>query len=106
MVLFVFGLNNRNLVAPVPVALLPFFRLLFGCAAMPYGQLPIMEVGGVVIPQSLAQIRYVGKIGGLYPADPIQAAFADAVVDAVIDIHIPMAASIHEKSDDKKVQRR
>lgn len=61
-----------------------------------------MEVDGTVIPQSFAQLRYVGKIGGLYPTDPIQAAFVDAAIDAVMDIHIPMRASIQEKDDDKK----
>ena len=61
-----------------------------------------MEVDGVVLPQSFAQMRYVGKIGGLYPTDPIQAAFADAAVDAVIDIHIPMRASIVGTSDEAK----
>lgn len=65
--------------------------------------MPLLEVDGKVIPQSGAQIRYVGKIGGLYPTDPIDAAFADAAVDAVTDIHIPMRASIQEKDDEKKV---
>ena len=52
-----------------------------------------MEVDGAIIPQSQAQMRYVGKIGGLYPTDPVQAAFADAAIDAVMDIHIPVSTS-------------
>eukprot|EP00178_Gracilaria_changii_P010574 TRINITY_DN30783_c0_g1_i1.p1 TRINITY_DN30783_c0_g1~~TRINITY_DN30783_c0_g1_i1.p1 ORF type:complete len:231 (+),score=31.69 TRINITY_DN30783_c0_g1_i1:73-693(+) len=72
----------------------------------PNGQLPIMEVDGALIPQSFAQIRYVGKIGGLYPTDPIQAAFADAAIDSVMDIHVPMRASIVEKDDEKKMELR
>ena len=50
-----------------------------------------MEVDGAIIPQSQAQMRYVGKIGGLYPEDPVQAAFADAAIDAVMDIHAPVS---------------
>lgn len=73
-------------------------------AATPNGQLPIIEVDGTVIPQSSAQMRYVGKIGGLYPTDPIDAAFADAAMDSVTDIHIPMRASLQEKDDEKKVR--
>ncbi len=46
---------------------------------------------GAVIPQSQAQLRYVGKLGGLYPTDPVQAAFADAAIDAVMDIHNPVS---------------
>ncbi|CAM9740056.1 unnamed protein product [Ectocarpus sp. 12 AP-2014] len=71
---------------------------------LPNGQLPVMEVDGVVIPQSTAQLRYVGKIGGLYPTDPVQAALADAAIDTVNDINDPMRASIHEKGEEKKMQ--
>lgn len=87
----------------VPVALSP--TSADRAAALPYGQLPVMEVDGVVIPQSSAQLRYVGKTGGLYPTDPVQAAFADAAVDAVIDIHIPMRASIVGETDAEKKVR-
>lgn len=62
-----------------------------------------MEVDGVVIPQSLAQLRYVGKIGGLYPTDPIQAALADAAADALTDIFAPMRAAYEEQDGEKKV---
>lgn len=58
-----------------------------------------------MIPQSFTQLRYVGKIGGLYPSDPIEAAFADAAMDAVMDIHIPMRAFVYEKDDQKKVKQ-
>lgn len=79
--------------------------LLFDCAAaLPNEQLPIMEVDGVVIPQSLAQLRYVGKIAGLYPTDPIQAALADAAADALTDITFPMRAAYNEQDGEKKVR--
>ncbi|CAM9781330.1 unnamed protein product [Ectocarpus sp. 12 AP-2014] len=54
---------------------------------LPYQQMPVLEVDGAVIPQSMAILRYVGKMGNLYPTDPIQAAFADSATDAVSDIH-------------------
>eukprot|EP00903_Cladosiphon_okamuranus_P014129 g13131.t1 len=72
----------------------------------PNGQLPVMEVDEAVIPQSGAQMRFVGKIGGLYPTDPVQAAFADAAMDSVVDIHNPMRDSIQEKDAEKKTQMR
>lgn len=72
--------------------------------ATPYNQLPLMEVDGAAIPQSCAQLRYAGKVGDMYPTDPVQAAFADAAVSAVMDIHGPMRASIMEKDNEKKVQ--
>eukprot|EP00752_Nemacystus_decipiens_P001600 g1560.t1 len=71
---------------------------------LPNGQLPVIEVDGVVIPQSLAQLRYIGKIGGLYPTDPIQAALADAAADALNDITGPMRAAYFENDVEKKKQ--
>lgn len=59
----------------------------------------------MVIPQSYAQLCYVGNIGDLYPTDPIQAAFCDAVADAVLDIHGPMKDTFHVKDKEKKVRQ-
>ena len=36
-------------------------------------QLPVLEVDGVIFPQSLAICRYIGKISGSIPEDPLQA---------------------------------
>lgn len=74
--------------------------------AVPFGQLPILEVDGVVIPQSLAQLRYVGKIGGLYPTDPMEAAFCDAAADTFTDVYRPMRNSYDEKDEAKKVMQK
>ncbi|CAB1097970.1 unnamed protein product [Ectocarpus sp. CCAP 1310/34] len=68
--------------------------------------MPVLEVDGAVIPQSVAILRYVGKMGNLYPNDPIQAAFADSAVDAVSDIHGYMRGIIFEKDADAKAQLR
>lgn len=43
-------------------------------------------------------------ISGLYPADPLQAAFADAAVEAVADVHNPMRDSLHEPDATKKAR--
>ena len=59
---------------------------------VPAGQLPILEVhtegeddGGIraTFDQSLAMLRYVGKLTGSYPSDPIQAMQVDAIIDTV-----------------------
>lgn len=63
-----------------------------------------MEVDGTVITQSTSQLRYVGKIGGLYPTDPLEAAFADAAVGAAMDIFDPVKNAYHEKDDARKVR--
>lgn len=33
-------------------------------AGLPNGQLPVLEIDGYVLPQSMAILRYVGKLGG------------------------------------------
>ena len=49
----------------------------------PYGSLPVLEVDGQRVAQSNGINRYVGKLAGLYPSDPLQAAFCDEPMDAV-----------------------
>mmetsp|Transcript_15633 Transcript_15633/g.28045 ORF Transcript_15633/g.28045 Transcript_15633/m.28045 type:complete len:215 (+) Transcript_15633:91-735(+) len=49
----------------------------------PYGQLPVLKVKGEALAQSTAILRYVGKITGLYPEDPILAAKVDSYMDLV-----------------------
>ncbi|GAB5353684.1 hypothetical protein AAMO2058_000055400 [Amorphochlora amoebiformis] len=49
-----------------------------------YGQVPVLVIDGKVqLAQSTAILRYVGKLGGLYPTDALQAAKVDAVMDLV-----------------------
>lgn len=53
----------------------------------PYNQLPFLIVDNEThIAQSSAILRFCAKLGGLYPTDPLQAAKADEVVDAMADI--------------------
>ncbi|CAM9459718.1 unnamed protein product [Ascophyllum nodosum] len=73
---------------------------------LPFKQVPVLEVDGKVIPQSLAQLRYVGKIGGIYPEDALEAANADAAMDAVTDLHARLAPSVQAKDHDKKLELR
>ncbi|KAF1324544.1 Glutathione s-transferase, partial [Globisporangium splendens] len=48
-------------------------------ASLPLGQLPILEVDGVVFSQSMAIHRYAAKAAGLYPADATQALRVDMI---------------------------
>jgi len=56
----------------------------------PLGSLPILEVEQPgkpkrVVPESNAILRYVGKLGGLYPSDPVQALEVDSFIDTASD---------------------
>ena len=56
--------ENANVFVP-PSALYPVLSPLRD-AGLPNGQLPILEVDGKILPQSGAQLRYVGKIAGTH----------------------------------------
>lgn len=53
---------------------------------MPLGALPVLEVNGELLPQSNAIIRYVGKLGGLYPDDPLDGFRVDQIIDTLDDM--------------------
>lgn len=52
----------------------------------PYGKLPILYVDGQKVAQSIAILRYVGKLGGLYPEEKEQALRVDEVMDVAGDV--------------------
>ncbi|NXP75691.1 HPGDS synthase, partial [Ramphastos sulfuratus] len=52
---------------------------------IPFGKLPVLEVDGVVIHQSLAIARYLAKESGLAGQTPVEQALADAIVDTLDD---------------------
>ena len=49
------------------------------------GQLPILEIDGKVISQSLAIARFLAKKVGLYSEDPMEAYEIDNVIDTIND---------------------
>ena len=52
----------------------------------PLGQVPVLKVDGEVITQCNTMNRLVGKMAGLYPDDPLEAARCDEVMAAVEDV--------------------
>jgi glutathione S-transferase len=53
---------------------------------MPLHALPVLQIDGERITQSNAINRYVGRLAGLYPENPIEALRCDEVMDAIEDI--------------------
>ena len=56
----------------------------------PLGQFPVLEIEEahnrrLTVPQSMAILRYVGVLGGLYPQDPLDALAVDSMCDCVGD---------------------
>lgn len=69
---------------------------------MPYQALPVLEVDGKLLAQSNTINRFVGKLTGLYPNDPWQAALCDEIMDAVEDSTQLLVATFGIENDDEK----
>ncbi|TYZ67611.1 hypothetical protein PybrP1_007147 [[Pythium] brassicae (nom. inval.)] len=54
-------------------------------ASLPFNQLPVLEVDGDVIAQSLAILRYIGIWAGLYPTSDLVAAFRIDEIFGIVD---------------------
>jgi len=55
-------------------------------AGYPFKRVPVLQVDDAELSQCNSINRYVGKLAGLYPSDPLQAAYCDETMDAVEDI--------------------
>jgi glutathione S-transferase len=73
---------------------------------MPLQALPVLEVDAVEITQSNTINRYVGRLAGLYPVDPLEAAFCDEVMDAVEEITEKIVATFPLEGAEKEGARR
>lgn len=58
---------------------------------------------GKEVTQSGAILRYIGKMGGLYPTDPVTALICDSIVDTVLDLMAKTPG--HENPTEKKRMR-
>lgn len=74
-------------------------------ADTPFGVIPVLEVDGYPLSQSNTINRYVGKLAGLYPSDPLEAAFCDEVMDAVEDVAVRVTATFGLDEQAKKAAR-
>jgi glutathione S-transferase len=74
-------------------------------ADTPFGALPVLQIDDRTVAQSNSINRYVGKLVGLYPADPWQAALCDEAMDAVEDIGGKILATFDLSAAEKKAQR-
>jgi glutathione S-transferase len=71
------------------------------------GALPVAELpDGTLLPQSSAILTWVGRQGGLVPADALEAARVDAVLGAVEDLYHLFTPSFREKDQEKKLAAR
>jgi prostaglandin-H2 D-isomerase / glutathione transferase len=72
----------------------------------PFGGIPVLKVDGAEVAQSNGINRFVGKLTGLYPEDPLQAAFCDEAMDAVEEISVQIVSTfLMTDAEEKKARR-
>lgn len=72
---------------------------------VPFGQVPVLHVDGVLVTQSDAMLRYAGKLAGLYPTDAYQALLCDEVAYVVEEAGVKLGPSFSMKGDEQKAAR-
>jgi glutathione S-transferase len=69
---------------------------------MPLGQLPVLEIDGFKLPQSLTIARFLAKQFHLAGKNNLEQAQADAVVDTIGDATAKVVSILHEQDQEKK----
>ncbi|RLN31372.1 hypothetical protein BBO99_00006722, partial [Phytophthora kernoviae] len=72
--------------------------------SLPFNQLPVLEVDGDVIAQSLAILRYAGTLSGLYPVTDALVAYRIDELFAILDdmFNYPVWGLSHREKDTAK----
>ena len=73
-------------------------ELRFTCA-------PVLRIDGEQVTQSNAIMRYVGKLAGLYPEDPLQALYCDETMEAVEDLLHQIVGTFGLEGEELKAAR-
>jgi len=73
-------------------------------ASLPMGQLPVLEVDGKTIGQSMAIARYCARRFGLAGKDELEGAQADQAVDQVSDFLAELVKVMKEPEETKKAE--
>ncbi len=75
-------------------------------SAMPFGAMPVLEVGGNQLAQSNAILRFIGARHELHPTDDWEAARHEAVMHAVEDLRAQLTPTLSIKDEAEKKARR
>ena len=82
------------------------FRRMKAEGSLPYGQLPVLEVDGVIIAQSAAIARFCGKLSDLYPKDPLTGARVDELLATANQITYSVSSSMRERDPQLRAAQR
>ncbi|KAL5235184.1 hypothetical protein ACI65C_002594 [Semiaphis heraclei] len=72
---------------------------------MPFGQVPILEIDGKILNQSIAICRYLAKKAGLAGKDEWESLLIDITVDNINDLRQAIASQAFDKNDESKAKK-
>ncbi|XP_059471665.1 uncharacterized protein LOC132194428 [Neocloeon triangulifer] len=72
----------------------------------PFGKLPVLEIDGKTLHQSVAICRYLAKKAGLAGKDESDALQCDIIVDTIGDMRTAMAGFHYEANEEAKVAKK
>ena len=72
---------------------------------MPFQCAPVLDIDDVAVTQSNAMLRYVGKMAGMYPADPLQALYCDETMGVIEDLLHHVVHTFGLEGDELKAAR-
>merc|ERR1712087_821841 len=73
--------------------------------SLPFGQLPVLEVDGVIIGQSMAIARFLANQYGIAGSSNLVKAQVDEVVDVMNDVQDAMYGTFFEKDEKVKAEK-
>ena len=71
----------------------------------PFNSVPVLEIDGRPVTQSNSILRYVGKLGGLYPKDDLQALYCDEVMSAVENLNYHVGQTMRLPANELQAAR-
>lgn len=71
-----------------------------------FSSVPVLEIDGAQVTQANAISRYVGKLSGLYPADPLQALYCDEALGALEDLTHYIVQTFGREGEDLAAARK
>jgi glutathione S-transferase len=72
----------------------------------PFGSVPVLDIDGIRVCESNAILRFVGKLTGLYPSDPVLALRVDEILDVMEDVSAALKPSFSLPPEEKADARR
>jgi len=69
----------------------------------PFGQLPVLNHGPVTLAQGGAINRYIARLGGLYPSNPVEASKCDMIIEECMEIFAGLFKAKNAPDKDAKL---